>query len=230
MLDRANAAADVRLHEQIAASRGWELRSGMRVLDLGCGAGTVVEAFRSLGYDAYGCDFDVPNDPRLRRISLRPYGLMFDDETFDFACSSQVLEHVQDHDATFAELARVLKPGAPSLHMFPARWAPIEPHTLVPLASFFRPTAWLRLWAALGVRNQFQKSLPARDAAARNARFLGEETNYLRVSELALIARRHFRQVEFAERDWLCATSRPLVPGLSVIYRHFRGVVLALVR
>ena len=52
----------------------------MKILDFGCGAGTLVQAFQNLGYDAYGCDFiDCPSldSDHYRKIDLSNYRLPF---------------------------------------------------------------------------------------------------------------------------------------------------------
>lgn len=185
--------------------------SHLSILDLGCGKGALVDHLREQGHDAFGCDIAgsdasdfVPGirpDGILRAIQPDPYRLPFDDNQFDCVVSTQVLEHVMDYDSTLREIHRVLKPGGISLHVFPSRYTPIEPHVFVPLATLVRNKAWLFLWALLGVRNPFQKGKGAREVALRNYRYLKAHTNYLTCSEI----REHgrcFSELAFREDVW----------------------------
>jgi len=195
------------------------------VLDFGCGSGGLVRAALARGIDCYGCDIDFSHKwtteaelidllqtRRVRQIpgakenvspeAGEPYRLPFDDGMFDVVISDQVLEHVRNYPDVIREFARVLKPGGLMLHMFPSRYRLAEPHQFVPLASFFRPYWWLKLWALLGVRNKFQKDVPARDVAQYNRRWLAEHTNYLTVAELRRLFAPAF-SLEFVEKDFM---------------------------
>src|SRR4051794_22427767 len=182
------------------ADLGRPVPLGAKVLDFGSGDGAMVDAFQAAGYDAYGCDIELAEETDRQRLIETPYRLPFADAAFDFVASAQVLEHVQDHDVAFREMHRVLKPGGTSLHMFPPRWRLVEPHTYVPLATLTAARPWLLLWATLGVRNEFQRDVRPRVAAARNRDFLRSATNYVPRRKLEGTARRYFGEVEFVER------------------------------
>ena len=141
----------------------------------------------------------------LRPIARHPYRLPFEDRSCDVVFSVTVLEHVMDYDTALAEIARVLKPGGISVHIFPSRWKPIETHAFVPFASVCRSYWWLYLWALAGIRNHFQAGLSARQTAEANARFLAEQTNYLTQGEIRAHAGRHFGECRFSEE----ATFKP---------------------
>jgi len=189
------------------------------ILDIGCGMGTLVYVFRQQGYRAFGADLRddfaaclgkleaehllFGDSDILRTITHSPYRLPFPDEQFRFICSQQVLEHVHDKDTFFAESARVLKPGGLALHVFPPRWCPIEGHSYVPFASVFQGERYLRFWAWLGIRNSYQKNLRYREAAARNARYLAEQTSYLPRKAVGRSARRYFSEVRHVEHLFL---------------------------
>lgn len=181
---------------------------GARVLELGCGNGVLVEALRRHGLDALGCDVEFKAGPRTQQlhqsgtialIGTDPYRLPFDDGSFDLVFSISVLEHVMNVDETIAEAARVTKPGGTALHIFPARYRPVEPHTFVPLGTLLRSRWWLRLWATAGVRNSYQRDLNARDAAAANHEYLNRFTNYLTRGAIREAFGRHYASVEFCE-------------------------------
>lgn len=187
--------------------------SGLTLLDFGCGAGDDVVDWRKCGYVAYGCDVkryadteacvSLYADGTLRLIEAAPYRIPFDDASFDVVVSNQVFEHVQDYPTAIDEIDRVLKPGGVSLHVFPPRWLPIEAHVWVPLAGVLQGLAWLRLWAATGIRNEFQAGLSATEVARLNVDYLREHTNYLSTQELREQFGRRFHSVRFIEDIYL---------------------------
>jgi SAM-dependent methyltransferase len=207
------------LQLEILAVQGAALAPGGRILDFGCGEGALVEALARRGFDAYGCDIVVHTETDRIRAILDPYRLPFDDGSFDVVVSDQVLEHVVEHRVAAAEIARVCRPGAATLHVFPGRWRLIEPHVDVPLAGAFQHHVWLAFWAHVGIRNPFQRGLAAHETVARNAAFLRENTNYIPRRDIARIFREHFEEVRFVERDVFRRTdgrSRRLAPLASI--------------
>jgi SAM-dependent methyltransferase len=135
-----------------------------------------------------------------------------------------------DYDTSLAELRRVLKPGGVFLHMFPSRWIPIEPHVFVPLATVIRARFWLTFWSLLGIRNQFQREMPALERARTNHEYLIAHTNYLPRREIEHYFRRHFGDAQFVEQSFLRNSPRARalarIPLLDIIYSTFRGRVL----
>lgn len=107
-----------------------KVEAGERLLDLGCGFGRhSYEALRR-GADVVACDLarpEVENVRNLARLLVTEQELEvevmaavlqgdavklpFSDNSFNKVIASEVLEHVIDDDAAFAELARVLLPG-----------------------------------------------------------------------------------------------------------------------
>ena len=200
----------------VAKANGFVLPDGARVLDLGCGNGSGVAALLALGFEAVGCDLRLrksgPHRDRLYRegrlrVMESPRRLPFDDETFDGVFSQNVLEHVQDYEATLSEIARVLKPNGVSVHMFPSCWTLVEGHVHVPLATFFRPYWYLLLWAWVGVRKRSQNGWSAIRTARHNRWYLTTATNYLSGRRIMDYAQRHFETRAFCERQaWLDAS------------------------
>lgn len=188
------------LHQNILRELGHALNPGARILDFGCGAGNMVEEYSARGYDAFGCDIRAEESAQLRRIDEKNPFLPFADDTFDFVFSDQVLEHVQDHQLAFAELARVMKPDGITLHVFPARLKPTEAHLFVPLGGVLQGRWWLMLWAWLGIRNSFQKGKSAREVVALNSEYLRQRTNYLTRTQIVKAASAHFETLVFAEK------------------------------
>jgi SAM-dependent methyltransferase len=191
------------LHRSILRELGHVPKAGARVLDFGCGAGQMVEEYCAAGYDAYGCDIRITDESeRLRRIDADG-SLPFPASTFDFVFSDQVMEHVQDHSRAFAEIARVMKPDALSMHIFPAKLKPVEGHVFVPLGGVIQSRRWLTWWAMLGIRNSFQKGKSAREVVKLNLDYLHHRTNYLTKAEIIEAASAHFANVLFAEEHMI---------------------------
>jgi len=90
-----------------------------------------------------------------------------------------VLEHVMDPMRLLRELHRVMRPGACALHIFPARYSLIEPHTYVPFGGFVAHRWWYKFWALAGIRNQFQKGFSAGAVADLNACYFVSALNYV---------------------------------------------------
>jgi SAM-dependent methyltransferase len=95
------------------------LTAGMhgRVLDFGCGSGTLLLAMRERGVDAYGLEIDRPPIQQGLHPAARPYVTLYDgalpspfaDEEFDAVVSSEVLEHIPDPVKALAEMARLTR-------------------------------------------------------------------------------------------------------------------------
>jgi SAM-dependent methyltransferase len=212
-----------------------ELPSGAVVLDFGCGDGSLVEAYEEAGFVAYGCDITLPEETDRLRLIPEPYRLPFPDEFFDFVGSNQVFEHVQAPDAAVREIARVMKPGATSIHLFPARYRWLEPHPFVPFATVVQAHAWLKLWARLGIRNRFQRGRSAPEVAALNRSYLTSSTNYLRRLEIVAVADRQGLEIAFIEgvslaistgRARRLALLAARVPALARAYSELRARVV----
>jgi SAM-dependent methyltransferase len=92
-----------------------------RVLDVGCGTGTLAARLAAAGFTVTGLDpsqgmLDVMAEsaPAVERVRGEGSELPFEDETFDVAITVAALHHVADPDdvrATLVEMVRVLRPG-----------------------------------------------------------------------------------------------------------------------
>jgi SAM-dependent methyltransferase len=91
-----------------------------RLLDFGCGAMGHRGFIESIGYTWHGVDYLAGVSSLVRETVAQNAGevsfydgitLPYADAQFDMVWAMLVLQHVQHIDKTFAELARVLKPG-----------------------------------------------------------------------------------------------------------------------
>jgi SAM-dependent methyltransferase len=182
-------------------------RGAIRVLDFGCGAGALIGRMQECGYDAYGCDIRGPwtLEPvvaadRIRFVTIEPYRLPYDDDTFDVVFSTSVFEHALNKDECLAEIHRILKPGGYSMHILPSKWyMPWEPHIYVPFANFMWPNVpmwWLNLWAFLGVRNWLQTRMTWREAAEWNRDYCRRGLSYWTLKELRQTSQQVFGNFE----------------------------------
>jgi len=92
--------------------------SGRRVLDLGCGEGTMLACLREYGAKPIGFDLDVKR-ARYAALALGLPDMTFEAERFhalpdsvvDVVVSFHALEHIPEVDRTLANVARILRPG-----------------------------------------------------------------------------------------------------------------------
>lgn len=93
---------------------------GMRVLDAGCGEGTLSALMASKGAEVVGVDLSVPNlqtanelwadqvhTGRLTFIQADAEQLPFNDRSFDLVVSNHVLEHLPNFERGLSEVLRV---------------------------------------------------------------------------------------------------------------------------
>jgi len=106
------------------------LGPAVRVLDLGCGRGGVLEELHGRAGFAAGLDPDPRSLrehrlPGLPRAAGRAEALPYPAAAFDLVCCSWVLEHLADPARALAEVARVLVPGGRFVFLTPNRLHPL---------------------------------------------------------------------------------------------------------
>jgi 2-polyprenyl-6-hydroxyphenyl methylase/3-demethylubiquinone-9 3-methyltransferase len=96
--------------------------SGLRLLDIGCGAGVLCEPLARLGADVVGAD-PARTAIDAARVHARESGLQIDyrcassesladaGERFDIVLAMEVIEHVSDPDLFIARCAEMVRPG-----------------------------------------------------------------------------------------------------------------------
>jgi SAM-dependent methyltransferase len=93
-----------------------ELPRGAGVLEFGCGASTTRALVEQHGLGWHGLDIPESMEARQRedQESVTYYDgrhIPFPDASYDVVLSVQVFEHVPDPALTFAEIARIIRPG-----------------------------------------------------------------------------------------------------------------------
>jgi ubiquinone/menaquinone biosynthesis C-methylase UbiE len=114
------------------------LAPGMRVLDMGCGRGGVLEQLgedvtHPMGLDPDWVSLRAHRLPDLPRVAGLASALPFAAESFDLVVCSWVLEHLTEPAKVFSEIRRVLKPVG--------RFIFLSPNAANPLTTLIR---WLR--------------------------------------------------------------------------------------
>ncbi len=107
-------------------------RRGVRVLDLGCGRGDSIDAFRAADPEVRWTGADLPDSEELGKrsrgdatvVTFDGTALPFGDAAFDVVFCKQVLEHVERPAELYAEVARVLVPGG----VFAGSTSQLEPY------------------------------------------------------------------------------------------------------
>jgi SAM-dependent methyltransferase len=111
------------------------------ILDVGCGLGMYVQAFRRFSQDVHGVDVDGEKVAEASRelpnlcVALAQ-DLPYRDGRFDLVLSHEVIEHVADDRQAIAEAVRVLRgpgalegrPGGRLVIFAPNRLYPFETH------------------------------------------------------------------------------------------------------
>ena len=102
-----------------------ELRPGARILDAGCGSGRNMVLLARYG-QVTGVELSAASVAVAQRRGVGDViegsvdDLKFPDDSFDFAVSLDVLEHLDDDSAALDELRRVVRPGGQLLVTVPA--------------------------------------------------------------------------------------------------------------
>src|SRR3989344_5299148 len=100
------------------------MTKGTTVVDVGCGRGDFIEAFRKLDLNAIGLDREIVtlNDPSIDfhgNINFEKDNFPLPDATVDVVFSKSVIEHIHNLEQFMHEIKRILKPGGRVIIMTP---------------------------------------------------------------------------------------------------------------
>ena len=131
-------------------------RKNNRLLDVGCGAGTFLQAAARAGWEGAGVEVSQTAAAHLREHGFEVFcGELekagYSDGHFDVVIASEVVEHVRDPKAIFGEIARVLRPGG-LLWATTPHGRGISARLLKTKWSIVCPPEHLQLFSVAGIR------------------------------------------------------------------------------
>jgi SAM-dependent methyltransferase len=137
---------------------GPQVLAGLRVLDVGCGAGFICDELAAAGAEVTGLDIDLPGLRRARsRFARRSrfaaadgLALPLADGCVDVVVLNHIYEHVVDADRLLAEVRRVLARDGVAYLALGNRLGVMEPHHGLPLLSWLPPRLADRYLRAAG--------------------------------------------------------------------------------
>ena len=137
------------------------LKSNDRILEIGCGIGTVVYELSKKGHDVIGIDISG----EAIEYGRKKYGgiyleiqaaeiLPYEDESFEVVLSFDLFEHIAEIDKHISEVKRVLRPGGYYLFQTPNRYSNIIYETL-----WTKSLQWRRYHPSLHSPGQLRKRM-----------------------------------------------------------------------
>jgi len=194
------------------------LKPGDRILEIGCGIGTVVAELAGQGYDAMGTDISQVAIEYGRakygniRLEVQPAEeLPYTDGTFDVVLSFDLFEHIARIDRHVGEVHRVLKPGGHYLFETPNKLSNVVAETLT-----YKSLRWRRVHPSLHTPGQLRRRL------ARH----GFETRFVKMDQMNEYTRSKLRKLgpvgRLAERIDFTRLPLALQINLYVVARKTR--------
>lgn len=213
------------------------------VLDLCCGDGLFTSLVHGPGFEAA---VDM-NDAALRLAAMRGIygtlacadvarGIPFADRCFNTILSNSSLEHVQRIDDSFAEIARVLKPGGRLYATFPShfayQWWPCGRYALdrylayQPVHNFFPVQEWKSRMERVGLQVVGHQYYLSR-SATRVLLFFDYHVSHVQMTSDSTIARPFVRAMQRIRpaamaRLWASLFARVKIPAQD----HGGGILI----
>lgn len=148
----------------------YKLSSGMSVLEIGCGRGDFIKAFKDEGFLSYGIDIEDPGCEQLKGINfykcdIRKDRLPFDDNAFDIIYHKSLIEHLIDPTNLMQESLRVLKTSGKLVMLTPDWESQIriffEDYTHVHPYTYLAVSDLLSIWGFKNVSSERFYQLPS---------------------------------------------------------------------
>jgi len=168
------------------------LRPNHRILEIGCGIGSIVVELTKQGYDITGSDISH----EAIAYGLKKYGdiklevqaaeiLQYENETFDIVLSFDLFEHIAQVDKHLSEVFRVLRHGGYYLFQTPNKYSNIIFETLQTGTlqwrhyhpSLHSPGQLRRRLSRHGLEARFVKMNPINEFTIRKFKKLGPVGN-----------------------------------------------------
>ena len=125
-LEKNNWLFRVRRNLIYSIFKEYNINSGMRILDYGCGSGFIVGQLQARGYDVHGTDIsgeaiEYGTSQGIRNLQTTS-GIQVDfpDESFDLILAMDVVEHINEDNLVIKELERLLRPNGRIIITVPA--------------------------------------------------------------------------------------------------------------
>jgi len=115
--------------------------SGLRILDIGAGDGTISSYFMSLGNKVVCVDIeDQRTEKGPKFVQANSAKLPLQSNQFDVVISNHVIEHIENQELHLKEIRRVLKKNGICYLATPNWNFPVEPHYKIPLLHYLPQT------------------------------------------------------------------------------------------
>lgn len=135
------------------------IRTNDKILEIGCGIGSIVSDLSGKGYDITGIDISS----QAIEYGLKKYGdiklhvqpaehLQFEDRTFDVVLSFDLFEHIAQVDAHISEVNRVLKQNGFYLLQTPNKYSNVIFETI-----YHKSLKWRRAHPSLHTPGQLKR-------------------------------------------------------------------------
>ena len=114
--DKRTVRTDYPYRLAVYLFKRFNMRQNDKVLEVGCGRGEFIQAFKKLGLDCYGVDIsdysiEKLSDIKMKKTDVTCEPLPYADNTFDVVYHKSLIEHFFSPDNLTKETYRVLKPG-----------------------------------------------------------------------------------------------------------------------
>lgn len=192
------------------------LKPGDKILEIGCGIGTVVFELSQQGYDVTGTDisqvaieYGRAKYQGIRLEALPAEELPFDAGTFDVVLSFDLFEHIARIDRHVAEVQRVLKCGGYYLFQTPNKLSNVVAETLA-----HKSLKWRRVHPSLHTPGQLRRRLARHGFEARLVKMEMNEYTRAKLRKLGpvgrLVERIDFTRLPLALQINLYAVARKI--------------------
>lgn len=178
---------------------GWE---SLKILDFGCGNGTVVNLLRQENIDCYGADIFYEGasyenvyksklfKDKIIRLIPENGELPFENNFFDIIISNSVFEHIKNKDLVFTNLLLLLNTSGFMYHHFPTREVIREEHIGILLVHWL-PKNNVRYLYTVILRSigfgYFKSGLSVTEWAKKNLEWLDKYCFYDKYTDLFAI-------------------------------------------